>query len=107
MKKQRLRSRQPRLTAVRIYCADHATPSTRIGTNFADKRWSIGGYTSLADYGHGVLFNLFNTFLKQYKNTTYAYKGDQTNVTEAPYIQVMITHSDKHNIWIHIQCIIQ
>jgi hypothetical protein len=29
MKKWRLRSRKPRLTAVGIRCADHATPSTR------------------------------------------------------------------------------
>jgi hypothetical protein len=35
--------------------ADHATPSTRkVGTNFTDKRRSLGQYTSLADYGHGV-----------------------------------------------------
>jgi hypothetical protein len=36
------RSRKPRLTAVAIGCAGHATPSIRkIGTNFADKLRSV------------------------------------------------------------------
>jgi hypothetical protein len=52
-----LRSRKPRLTAVGIRCADHATPSThKVGTNFADKRRLLGRYSSLADYGHGVYY---------------------------------------------------
>jgi hypothetical protein len=42
--------RKPRLTAVGICCADHATHSMRkFGTNFADTRPSLGRYSSLAD----------------------------------------------------------
>jgi hypothetical protein len=43
-------SRNPRLTAVGIRCADHATPSiAKLGINFADKQRSLGRYSSLAD----------------------------------------------------------
>jgi hypothetical protein len=39
-------SRKSRLTAVGIRCADHAAPlSAKVGTNFADKRRSLGQYS--------------------------------------------------------------
>jgi hypothetical protein len=37
------------LTAVGIRCADHATPSIRKSWHYADKRRSLGRYSSLAD----------------------------------------------------------
>jgi hypothetical protein len=41
---------------VGIRCADNATPlPAKVGINLADKRQSCGRYSSLADYGHGVL----------------------------------------------------
>jgi hypothetical protein len=43
-------SGKPRLKAVGIRCADHATSSIRkVVTNFADMRRSLGRYSSLAD----------------------------------------------------------
>jgi hypothetical protein len=44
-------SRKPKLTALGIRCADHATPSIlyKVGTNFAGKLRSLSRYSSLAD----------------------------------------------------------
>jgi hypothetical protein len=45
------RSRKLRLTAVGIRCTDHSKHplSAKVGTNFADKRRSLGRYSLLAD----------------------------------------------------------
>jgi hypothetical protein len=47
--------RKPKLTAVAIHCADHATSSAR---NFADKRRSLGRYSSLADKATELSYHL-------------------------------------------------
>jgi hypothetical protein len=50
-----LRSRKSRLTTVGIRCAAHATSFIRKSWYyFANKRRSLGRYSSLADQSHGI-----------------------------------------------------
>jgi hypothetical protein len=52
---------------VEIRWADHVTPSTRkIGTNLADKRRSLGRYSSIADQSYGIIHICI---LQQWKNS--------------------------------------
>jgi hypothetical protein len=51
---------------------------------------------------------LFNTFLKQYKiHSVHIKVIKQKWEKHAIFLQVIITHNDNYNIWIHIECIIQ
>jgi hypothetical protein len=69
MEKLWLRSRKPKLTAVGIRCAEHATLLTaKVATNFADKRRSLGQYSSLADYRPRRTY-FTTTVLRKYLST--------------------------------------
>jgi hypothetical protein len=63
---RRLQSRKPRLTAIRICCADHTIPSTHKSWQYlADSRWLLGPCSLLADQQSWSLFCI--PLLEHYK----------------------------------------
>jgi hypothetical protein len=62
-----------------VLTTQHPLPA-KVGTNFADKQWLLSQYSSLVDYGHGVVA-----------------------VYEAGFIQDSITSFFNTHVWVGVE----
>jgi hypothetical protein len=84
---------------VGIRQAEHVARSIRkFGTNFADKRLSLGRYSSIAGSGHGLRFLFLCELLKSWKHRHYvqmlSFALCAGNSTIYIYIYIVINHRD-------------